>query len=200
MLSATNPNNREQQGDKGKQQGDNRETTKRQQGDNRETEGDHKETTGEQKGHKRDTKGRQRETKGKRKGGKGRQRETKGDKRETTGRQREAKGNKRETKGNKRKQQAQGFPTCAAGSERVDSRGGGQDVGQEVASKMGSSVWQAGHPGRCVLGPRGRARQCHSGISWLWNLDSWGPESETVFGFRFRNQKWSRLLRNLAIS
>ena len=26
----------------------------------------------------------------------------------------------------------------------MEGRGGGQDVGQEVASKMGSSVWQAG--------------------------------------------------------
>ena len=197
---ATGEQQGRQQADEGKQQGDNRETTGRQQGDSRETAGSQRETTRRQQGNKRDTKGKQRETTGKQKGDKGRQRETKGNKRETTGRRREAKGNKRETKGNKGKPKAQGCLTCAAGSERVDSRGGGQDAGQELARKMGSSVWQAGHPGRWVPCPKGRARQCHSGISWLWNLGSWGPESKTVFGFRFRDQKWSCFLGSLILS
>ena len=78
----------------------------------------------------------------------------------------------------------------------MEGRGGGQDVGQEVASKMGARYGRLAILDDVSFAEKpGKAMPSWDHVALEFGF--LGPESETVFGLRFRAQKWSRLLRNL---
>jgi hypothetical protein len=179
-----------QQGDSRERKGSNKETTGRQQGDNRETEGDrgrqqgeNRETKGTRKGNKMKTKGKQQ---GKN-GNKGKKTEMKGKQQGDKGKQRGTKGKPKETKVNRR---LKGSYLCSWLRKGGRPRWG-PGCGPGGGEQNGSSVWQAGHSGRCVP-----CREATKGSAILGHL-------ALEFGFlgpRKRNRFWVPIPRPKMVS